>query len=67
MYTFNGLGEYTLLVVSDGSGRFTFQGRTELAAVNSTATTFSAFAFGDTNATIVEVRSLYINVSLYGR
>ena len=51
-YTFNGWGEYTLTEVGD----FKFQGRTAAvnASVNGSATQFSAFAFGITDA-IVEV------------
>ena len=54
VYTFNGLGEYTLLQLTAAGGNFTLQGRTELV-VNSTATQFSAFAFGSLSADIIEV------------
>ena len=56
VYTFNGLGEYTLLqlTAASGNGTFTLQGRTELV-INSTATQFSAFAFGSPSTDIVEV------------
>ena len=56
VYTFNGLGEYTLLqlTAAGDNGDFTLQGRTELV-VNSTATQFSAFAFGSPSADMVEV------------
>ena len=56
IYTFNGLGEYTLLQATGegGSGEFSLQGRTMLV-VNSTATQYSAFAFGQQGAAYVEV------------
>ena len=56
VYTFNGLGEYTLLqlTTASGNGDFTLQGRTQLV-VNSTATQFSAFAFGHPSADTIEV------------
>lgn len=54
VYTFNGLGEYTLLQLTAEDGNFTLQGRTELV-VNSTATQFSAFAFGSLSGDFIEV------------
>ena len=41
MYTFNGLGEYTLVQIED---QFELQGRTDLVNMNTTATQFSACA-----------------------
>ncbi len=55
-YTFNGLGEYTLLSVNTTNVTFAAQGRTDLVA-NSSATQFTAFAFGHPDGTVVEVRS----------
>ena len=56
-YTFNGLGEYTLARVYsvNGSDReFELQGRTALVN-GSSATQFSAFAFGLPSVSVVEV------------
>lgn len=66
VYTFNGLGEYTLLQLTpaSGNGDFTLQGRTELV-VNSTATQFSAFAFGSPSADMVEVSILHTQVHIH--
>ena len=43
-YTFNGLGEY---IFANVNGTFETQARTKLAAENTTATIFSAFAAAD--------------------
>ena len=66
VYTFNGLGEYTLLQLTPASDNddFTLQGRTELV-VNSTATQFSAFAFGSPSADMVEVSILHTQVHIH--
>lgn len=50
-YTFNGWGEYTMLEAMDG---FTIQARTTVVNPSNpgSATQFSAFAFGITNATV---------------
>ena len=54
-YTFNGLGEYTLIRIGNESSReFELQGRTALVN-GSIATQFSAFAFGLPSQAIVEV------------
>ena len=54
-YTFNGLGEYTLARADiTGMGEFRAQGRTVLVT-NSTATQFTAFAFGIQDIDYVEV------------
>ena len=54
-YTFNGLGEYTLIRIGNESMReFELQGRTALVN-GSTATQFSAFAFGLPSQAVVEV------------
>ena len=61
LYTFNGLGEYVLLTATtSNNGTFVVQGRTQLAE-NTTATQFSAFAFGrpDQNASVTEVLFSY--------
>lgn len=54
-YTFNGLGEYTLITTDDQS--IVIQGRTELTpgTGNTGATQFSAFAFGQPGSSVVEV------------
>ena len=56
-YTFNGLGEYTLVETTHGN--FTLQGRTAKARDNSgketDATVFSAFAARDANSDTVHV------------
>lgn len=54
-YTFNGLGEYTLLTRDDQS--IVIQGRTELTpgTGGTGATQFSAFAFGQPGSSVVEV------------
>ena len=54
VYTFNGWGEYTLLSIENGDTSFRLQGRTQ-PVVNSSATQFSAFAFGVPNISVVEV------------
>ena len=56
-YTFNGLGEYTMLNVQNENKTFQLQGRTDLALTadgNTTnATVFTAFAIKDhSNATL---------------
>lgn len=56
-YTFNGIGEYTMVDADNGS--FIFQARTVLAPGNrSTATVFSAGAAKEYNTSTVEVRAL---------
>ena len=60
-YTFNGWGEYIILqyLPSNMEDSFTLQGR--MVPVNMTsATQYTAFAFGDTNYTTIEVRSILI-------
>ena len=54
-YTFNGLGEYTLVTGDDQS--IVIQGRTELTpgTADTGATQFSAFAFGQPGSSVVEV------------
>ena len=54
VYTFNGWGEYTLLNIDTADTSFILQGRTQ-PVVNSTATQFSAFAFGVPQTSVVEV------------
>lgn len=56
LYTFNGWGEYTLTKVplSQQNGTFVLQGRTQ-PVENSTATQFSAFAFGDPNSPYIQI------------
>jgi hypothetical protein len=57
-YTFNGLGEYTLIRIGNDSVReFELQGRTALAT-GSMATQFSAFAFGLPSQAVIEVGNL---------
>ena len=56
-YTFNGLGEYTLIEISDGN--FTLQGRTVKAldkdGAQMNATVFSAFAAKDSDSDRVHI------------
>ena len=53
MYTFNGLGEYTLVQLGD---QFELQGRTEPVNTNTTATQFSACAMASPiNGTKIQV------------
>ncbi len=54
VYTFNGWGEYTLLSIDTEESSFRLQGRTQ-PVVNSSATQFSAFAFGVPSTSVVEV------------
>ncbi|WAR22474.1 SVEP1-like protein, partial [Mya arenaria] len=71
-YTFNGLGEYTLLLTESNNTWFTLQARTERAIKHdgnlSDATIFSAFAAKDhTNASLhVELNSAKDGIILYG-
>ncbi|WAR22494.1 DMBT1-like protein [Mya arenaria] len=71
-YTFNGLGEYTLLLTESNNTWFTLQARTERAVKHdgnlSDATIFSAFAAKDhTNASLhVELNSAKQGLILYG-
>ena len=62
-YTFNGWGEYTLILLNGSD--FIVQCRTE-PVVNSTATRFSGFAFGILNESVVEVmlvcKSIYMTL-----
>ena len=61
-YTFNGWGEYTVLLANTSSANFVVQGRTKVVE-NSTATQFSAFAFGSKDSSgVVEVRRLDMHV-----
>ena len=54
MYTFNGLGEYTLVQLGD---QFELQARTQPVNSNTTATQFTACAMaGPTNGTRIQVR-----------
>lgn len=53
-FTFNGLGEYTLVTAKTETLSFVLQGRTELVE-NSAATQFIGFAFGVTEDFPVEV------------
>ena len=54
-YTFNGLGEYTMVDAENGT--FNLQARTKLAQGNSTtATIFSAGAAKEKNSSTIEVR-----------
>ena len=54
-YTFNGLGEYTMVDAKNGT--FKLQARTKLAQGNSTtATIFSAGAAKEENSSTIEVR-----------
>ena len=56
-YTFNGIGEYTMVDANNGS--FTLQARTVLAPGNlSIATVFSAGAAKEYNTSKVEVRAI---------
>ena len=59
VYTFNGWGEYTLLSIENGDTSFRLQGRTQ-PVVNSSATQFSAFAFGVPNISVIEVGIVYM-------
>ena len=54
VYTFNGRGEYTLMDVNTTATNFVLQGRT-MIVVNSTATQFSGFAFGEPGVSVIEV------------
>ncbi|XP_052784322.1 uncharacterized protein LOC128220099 isoform X2 [Mya arenaria] len=71
-YTFNGLGEYTLLLTESNNTWFTLQARTERAVKHdgnlSDATIFSAFAAKDhTNASLhAELNSAKHGLILYG-
>ena len=58
-YTFNGWGEYFLIVLNGSD--FMMQCRTE-PVFNSTATRFSGFAFGVQNDSVVEVISQIVTV-----
>ena len=52
-YTFNGLGEYTLISLGES---FELQARTQLVRANTTATQFTACAMaGPKNGTRIEV------------
>ena len=54
-YTFNGLGEYRLLELKDGS--FKFQGRTKKFGANVKATEFSSFAFHQNDTDVIEIKA----------
>ena len=70
MYTFNGLGEYTLIQIGD---QFELQGRTEPVNMNTTATQFSACAMASpingakiqvSNMIICSIKLLMIHINL---
>ncbi|XP_053386927.1 uncharacterized protein LOC123542089 isoform X2 [Mercenaria mercenaria] len=71
-FTFNGLGEYTLLQINTGNCSFDLQARTERAIKGngnlSDATVFTAFAAKDSNTTSVHVErnNERTGVNLYG-
>ena len=52
-YTFNGLGEYTMVDVNNG--RFQLQARTKLAKGGGSATIFAAAVAKEVNASAVQV------------
>ena len=57
-FTFNGIGEYTLLQIDDGLVVFfTMQARTQMVPGMAKATSFSAVAAKETNASCVEVQA----------
>ena len=56
-YTFNGWGEYILILLNESD--FMIQCRTQLV-VNSTATQFSGFAFGLQNNSVIQVGAITI-------
>ena len=67
VYTFNGLGDYTLVTVTDDAIGFVLQGRTSKAKVNesfgiaqSKATVFSGFAVKEKDQAHIEI---YLNVT----